>query len=54
MAFYGNVGMLGDLANPKKVIAKENAESEARAAAAEQGTSNFSKEPNDGDMIKKY
>lgn len=50
MAFYGNVGMLGDLANPKKVIEKENAE----RAAAEQGTLNFSKEANDGVMIKKY
>ena len=55
MAFYDSVGTLGDSANPKKVIEKEKAERKAAAVkSAEEGTSSFSKDPNDGDMIKRY
>ena len=56
MAFYDSVGTHGDSANPKKVIEKEKAEKKAVTAAknAEEGTSGFSKDPNDGNMIKRY
>ncbi|KAL7012001.1 hypothetical protein ACKWTF_014562 [Chironomus riparius] len=56
MAFYDGVGgMLGNSVNPKKVIKKDKADREAEDAEnAEEGTSSFSKDPNDGDMIKRY